>query len=185
MDNELSWEINPLDRRKQIQKGILIIVPLFFPVVIWALIKSGGLNFRQIIYTILGLIIFSLFVLLVNKFIPYPKRSYFLNNDSITISKGNKTKKYVWNDFECFYPYSERYNAAQSEMVQARKNIEGDIFYLKVKPKTATSKLTKVFTVVYSGANNSQLVKAFLLNHLPIEPMTGTTDLGFVFYEFQ
>jgi len=185
MDNVLNWEINPADKKEQIQKGILIVGPLLIPVAIWALIRGGGFSPTDIIHVIFGLIIFFLLILLVNKILPYPKRSYSLDNNGIIISKGNKTKTYLWSDFECFYPYSERYNATQSNIVQAGRNIEGEIFYLKAKPQNAISRFTKVFVVVYSGVTNSQTVKTFLLNHLPIKQMKGTTDLGFIFYEFQ
>jgi len=47
----------------------------------------------------------------INRFFPYPKRSYLLDDSDITVSKGSKTKKYLLNEFSSFFVYGYSYDS--------------------------------------------------------------------------
>ncbi len=201
MEAELKWQITSSKKRKQIQEGVLIIGPVligFIFLFLTSRFNIYNISFKEIIYAILGVIISFLLLLLINKIFPYQDRKYSLDNNGITISKGKKTKRYLWTDFECFHPYSEGrgfkpdvrprsldLEESREKIFEAGKKIEGYIFYLKKKQKNIFSKLYKVFVVVYSEIENQKAVNKFLSNHLPKKSMKNTTDLGLIFYEFK
>ena len=201
MNDEISWKITPSEKRKQIQKGILVIGPLIMGLLILVLtsrLALRNITFKEIIYSGLGVTISFILILLLNRIFPHKEKAYFLNDNGLIISKGKKTKQYSWNDFECFYPYSERYSfkpnlsSYQSDIEEKRgeifktgRSIEGEIFYLKKKPKNIFSKLYKVFVVIYSEINNQEAINRFLSNKLSRKLMKDTTDLGMIFYEFK
>jgi hypothetical protein len=199
MNDELNWKITPAEKREQIQKGVFVIGPLIIGFVFFALTSKSGMrsiSFKEITYSVLGAIVSFTLLLLINKIFPYKERIYSLSNNGLIISKGKKTKQYLWSDFECFYPYSERYgfkpNSYQpdieekrEEIFEAERGIEGEIFYLKKKSKNIFSKLYKVFVVVYSEINNQKAVNRFLSNQLSKKTVKTATDLGLVFYEFE
>ena len=143
----------------------------------------------------MGMVLSFGILLVVNKFLPYKERSYMLDNNGVTISRGRKTKFYSWNDFECFYPYSERFIASHSQdpaieekrekIYEVDKSIEGEIFYLRKKPNNILDRLHKTFVVIYSKADNFNEVNNFLVNYLERKAMQNSTDLGLVFYEFK
>jgi hypothetical protein len=196
---QLNWQITTKEKRKQVKKAILVAGPLIVGFAFFVLVASGRkINFVEIIYALSGIIILFFIFFLVNKFLPYPERTYLLADDKLVVSKGNKVKNYSWSEFECFYPYSERYGLKfykdqrsaeieekRGEIILVGKNIEGEIFYLKKKPKNIFTKLYKVFVVIYSEIDNQKAVNRFLSNQLSKKPMKDTTDLGMVFYEFK
>ena len=148
---------------------------------------------------VIAVILFLFF--LINKIFPYAERSYSMDNSGINITKGKRNKKYPWNEFECYYSYSERSRATakvvrkenenyigqsyRNTIYNEEKNLVGDIFYLKKRRKNFISKMYKKFVVVYGEAENSPTISKTLAHYLPRKKMTGTSDLGLVFYEFK
>ena len=141
-------------------------------------------------------------LLVINRFFPYKERTYFLDDNQLVISKGKKKKQYSWDEFEYFYPYSGRYKTKSYEglaqwspynigegqrekLFKTEKEVIGEIFYLKKKPKNLLSKLYRSFTIIYSEPNNNKEVLRFLSRHLERRDMKSTSDLGLVFYEFK
>jgi len=201
MDNELRWDITAVERRGQIQKAVVIIGPILLLIVISTvadtLAKNHDFSFKKIIAVAFGVIVCFLILLIVNRFFPYKQRSYILNNEGLTISKGKKIRRYLWSDFDCFYQYyAGGYGNYQSQyrydvtgdrrrILEAEKSIEGSIFYLKKIPKNIFAKLYKTFVVVYSEIANSNAVSDFLNSHLTQQTMSAKTELGLIFYEFK
>lgn len=139
---------------------------------------------------------------LANKFFPYAHRSYLMDNSGINITKGKRSKKYLWEEFEYYYPYSERSRtmakvdrnvgdendtgqSLRDAAYNTERNIAGDIFYLKRRKKNFVSKICKRFVVVYGEAENSHTISKTLSCYLPRKTMTSVSDLGLVFYEFK
>ncbi len=199
MENELAWEITSSEKKEQIKRGVFVIGSMLTVFIFFSLLSRRNMeniSFKEIIYGTLGVVGSFLLLLLINKIFPYRGKKYSLNDDGITISKGKTVKRYLWNDFECFYPYPEgrgfkpnlrprnlKLEESRKEIFKAGEGIEGEIFYLKKKSKSIFSKLYKIFVVVYSEIDNQKSVNRFLTNHLSREPMKDTTDLGMVFYE--
>ncbi|MCX6761082.1 MAG: hypothetical protein NTZ84_03215 [Candidatus Nealsonbacteria bacterium] len=196
MNNELGWKINSAEKKEQLQKGIIVIGPLLTGLAFIFLTERQGV--KEAIHEALFIAIIFIFAFLVNMIFPYKDRAYSLDDNGITVSKGKRNKRYLWSDFECFYPYSEGrgfkpnlrlrsldIEEKRKEIFEAGKGIEGEIFYLKKNPKGIVSKLHKVFVVVYSEINNQGEVNRFLSNKLPRKTMEDTTDLGMVSYEFK
>ena len=215
MEN-LIWKITAVEKKKRTQR---LIFRIWLPFIILGIIaatigypmlfsyhfitKGWIFILRQIIYTTIGVIGSLLLLLLINRFIPYQERSYFLDNNGLIISKGRKKKHYLWSDFEHFYPYSERYisgppqdvqqwhpqdyvaGGKREEIFKAESKTMGGIFYLKKKPKNILSKLYKSFVIIYSEPNNTNAVLKFLSSHLPTKQMKATSDLGLALYEFK
>ena len=208
MNNELKWEISRAERRGQIQKAVIIIGPILLLLVISTvantLIKNHGCSLKKIAAVVFFTILGFLVLLIINRFFPHKTRSYILNNNGLTVSKGKKTKKYLWGDFECFYPYYMNYSSLykpdesssfdiyrsdaageRRKMFEADKNIEGSIFYLKKKPENIFSRLYKSFVVIYSEVDNSNAVSDFLGSRLSQKIMSAKTELGLILYEFK
>jgi len=140
-----------------------------------------------------------LLALIINKLFPYQKRVYYFDHQRITISKGHKTKSYLWSDFECFYQYASQRGQQKSSrnsskfilkedierISEVAEKIQGHSFYLRRKKVSFLSKLYKIFVVIYSKPDNSKAVKKNLSKHLPQMAMESNTDLGLVFYQFR
>jgi hypothetical protein len=190
---ELKWEITPQEKRFKIDRFIKVAwFPFVCLAVSYLVIKIFKSNLQQIITELIIAIVVFVLIIAVNKIFPYKTRTYFLNEGGLVISKGNKQKKYFWNDFECFYNYSQRDNSwdakqnnKKSRIFMASKTVSGDIFYLKRKAINISDKLRKVFVVVYTETENNKQVNEFLSNHLSIKDIKSSSDLGLVHYEFK
>lgn len=215
MEN-ISWEITAKEKGGRTQK---VLFRLWFPLIILGIIAttvgypalftyhlfSQGWSYvlQQTIYTVFGVMASFIILLVINKFARYKERSYFLDNKGITISKGNKKKQYLWDEFDLFFIYSQRYitkspqvssnlhpqdslaGPQRENILRTEQEIVGDIFYLKKKPKNILSKLFKSFVVVYSEPDNTSSVNEFLSGHIQKKEMRATSDLGLVFCEFK
>jgi len=215
MEN-LNWKITSTERKERTKK---LIFRIWLPFIILGIVaatigypalftyhfitKGWVYILQQIFYTMIGVMGSLLLLLLINKFISYKERTYFLDNNGITIFKGEKKRYYFWSDFEYFHPYSERYipepprdfsqlhpqdsigGPEREKIFGAEQEIVGEIFYLKKKPKNIFSRLYKSFVVIYSEPNNAGTVNKFLSNYLQRKTMKATSDLGIVFYEFK
>ena len=211
----LKWEITPAERRKRVRKLIFI---AWFPLFILGVLASTitypasftydlllrGLPYvlKNALWTVAWVMLSTVILLIVNQFFPHKTRTYVLNNETISISRGRKGKTYSWEDFEYFYPYSKRYRTnlykgldnidphkigenQREKMFSAERDTTGELFYLKRKPEGFISKLFKVFVIVYSEPDNNTQVVNFLSRHLERKDMKSTSDLGMVFYEFK
>lgn len=201
MSNEvLTWEITPSEKRRQVRNFILKTWLIFVVLAILSFTNFFDWTLREgikpvlftVIHAAIGVVVSIWLFFLLNEFIPYKSRAYRLDDSGIVISKGKKKKYFSWNEFECFYPYRAYQNypnyleeSMRGQLLEAEKQIEGQIFYLKKKPTSFFSKLYKIFVVVYSKPNNSKEVSKFLAKHLPSRKMTPITDLGLVFYQFK
>lgn len=214
MEN-LSWEITREEKKERTKKVIFRIwLPLIILGIIAATIGYPALFsynifargwiyiVKQAFYTLIGIGISLLLLLVINKFALYKDRTYFLDDKGLTISKGKRKKIYLWADFEYFYSYSERYASKVSQSFQlhpqdsiggperekifgAEREIVGEIFYLKCRPRNIFAKLYKTFVVIYSEPNNLKVVNKFLSDHLQKKQMGAASDLGLIFYEFK
>lgn len=210
----LSWSITKKEKKEQIQKVLITVaIPLIILGIMAATIGYPGLFTDKLLSKGIAYILYDVFFMivviaaavflffLVNKIFPYAERSYFMDDSGINITKGKKNKKYSWDEFECYYPYSERSwvsakvvrkenenyigQSYRDTIHNEEKNLIGDIFYLKKKGKNFISKIYKKFVVVYGEAENSSTISRFLAHNLPRKTMTNTSDLGMVFYEFK
>lgn len=200
-DKFLSWEITSTEKRKQIQKFILIVGPIlvllffagmtYFPQSITYKIVSGGLPdfLNTVFYSVLGIIGSLILFFILNRFLIYRDRTFYFDDNGITISKGKKKKTFLWDEFECFYPYRQGYRKENNQLVDyaldASLQIQGQIFYLQKKQDNIFTKFYKAFVVIYSRPENSKSVSDFLSQHLIRKEMSATTDLGLVFYKFK
>ncbi len=200
-DNILTWKIIASEAKRRNQQ-LLFSLFLLFPYIllfvsIVAFSTESTMSLGERLFTILyimlviaGLILLSL---VINKIIPYKDRAYVLDDQGITVSKGNKEQRYLWTNLECFYQYggqqhySNKYMSKETmEKIDTTNNaITGRMFYLKEKRSGLLSKLYKVFVVVYSRLDNSDQVKSFLGLHLPQKTMRLTTDSGLIIYKFK
>ncbi len=203
----LTWEITPTEQRERNQRILIFLLSslaIFIGIIIATTFSSKVElsikdHLRAILYgvsVIVGIILLSF---IINKFFPYQKRIYYLDNQGITISKGNKKKYYLWNKFECFYQYASQSGRVKSSRYSNKyipeedikrigetgEKIQGQFFHLKKKSLGLLSKLYKIFVVVYAEPDNSEAVKNFLSKHLPQMIMKASTDLGLVFYQFK
>ncbi len=203
--NFLHWTITSKEKRERNQKMILIMV---IPLIGLVFITFGEQYFfsdyqiDQVFLSVVGVVVSVSIFFLINKVFPYAERTYSIDNLGISITKGKKNKKYLWEEFECYYPYSERgrvkakvkssnenkkYKGQQfrDTIFNTEKDIAGDIFYLKKKKTGFISKIYKKFVVVYGEAENSSKIRKILSCYLPRKRMRSSSDLGLVFYEFK
>jgi hypothetical protein len=211
----LEWQITPEEKRKRNKKLILIIWPLLIILIVISATTSYPLSnsfnslSKGIFYTKNGVILSLLLVvfipfilLLLNRVFLYKKRTYILDDNKLTVSKGKKKKEYLWSDFDFFYRYLSKYDTnpykgiskispyrygekERNKIFGSQKEIAGEIFYLKKKSNSLFSKLYKIFIVIYSEPENNDEVMKFLSTHLNKRPMKSTSDLGLVFYKFK
>jgi len=203
----LTWEITLTEQRERNQKILIFLLsslPIFIGIIITATFSLKVEFFikdhlRAILYGVSAIVGIILLFLVINKFFSYRKRIYYLDNQGITISKGNKKKYYLWNNFECFYQYASQRGRVKSSWYSNKyiseedikiigetgEEIQGQFFHLRKKSLGLLSKLYKIFVVVYAEPDNSEAVKNFLSKHLPQMTMKASTDLGLVFYQFK
>ena len=200
---EINWEITPLEKRKRTKRFILVTWLSFIGLLIsslfyfgsdftsWAL--RGGIKFalNRVFYIVIGAIGSILFFFLLNFILPYKKRTYFLDNEKLVISKGKKKKYFLWNEFDCFYLHrfyrgsSNKQDPTAKKILKAKQTIEGQIFYLRKKSTNFFARFYKVLVVIYSEPDNAKSVLNLLARHLPKKTMKSTSDLGLVFYQFK
>ncbi len=202
--SELRWEIKPGGKKEQKKQEfwvLLNLVPYLGFFLFIALAYSNYGSFFEILKSAIILMAIMAAVLYIRyKFGRDKERAYLLNEQGLTISRENKTKSYKWNDFECYYLYAFRGRGLENKDVLIStkdvgqitiktepqlEKINGNIFYLKKKPRSIKGKFTKTFVVVQAEPDNSAKVNEFLGKYLHLEKMTNTTDLGLVFYEFK
>lgn len=204
-NKELNWKITNEEQNERKQKEFKLLLkslPFVGLLLLVSIHESLHLDFILLIAVILLVSVVVLFVWdkISNK---VEERAYFLNEDGLTISKGDKIKSYAWRDFEYYYLYSIEPTASENKkfsgnshlskedweyMVETQRQFEkinGSTFYLKKKSKSLKRKLFKTFVVVQAEPDNSVKVNEFLSRHLNLEKMTSTTDLGLVSYEFK
>lgn len=206
-DELLTWEITPTEKRTRTGKFIsrswlilvgLVVFSLFYHTndfTSWLLREGLKPALTKVFGVIIGVSICIWLFFLLNKFLPYKKRVYQLNNAGIKIVEGKKKRHFSWNEFECFYPYRLYQSSpkdqrrpgetTKAEFLKVGQQAEGRIFYLKKKSKGLLSRFFKTFIVVRSEPNNSKTVMKFLSKHLSQKRMTSGTDLGLVFYQFK
>lgn len=184
----LDWEITSAEKRKQIQKFTLIGGPIIILVSLVVLISESSEDIFATISSIIGSFVL---LLVVNRLWPYHNRRYHLDDNGITISKGENEKTFLWSEFECFYLYSSERGHNGRMIGEVRRvhdmslQIQGQIFYLKRRQDGIIAKMRKVFVVVYSEPEKSNSVLNFLSQRLTKKEMSDTTDLGLVSYEFK
>lgn len=162
---------------------------------IFLFLLSQGNSLKEMVYAVLIIFGILLMLILINKIFPYKEKTYFLADGGMTISNGKKIQKYLWSDFECFYPYSEgrgfkpnpkprdtNLEKNREKFFESGRKAEGEMFYIK---KKSGNKFFKIFVVIRSKIDNQKMVNKFLSNYLTRRPMRGSTDLGLVFYEFK
>jgi hypothetical protein len=194
----INWEITGEERRNKINAGVLIIGPLIvFSFIGYISLWDGGmrLDAGDIIYASVGIMVAFTIAFLFNTFIRYKDRGYYLDENGITITKGNKRKYYAWEEFDSYYNYSEKVKKSlarkshlrryDTNIAETASKIDGDVFYLKKQTKNPLLKMCKFFIVVYSDIDNSKDVDIFLARFLEKREMENHTDLGLVFYGFK
>lgn len=207
----LTWSITSEEKRARTQNFITqAILPLLAIGVTVTTYGSVDFEFFELLYVdfvrafypalyvVSAILIFLLLSYVVNKSYPYPISSYACDSSGVTISKGRQKKKFSWNEFDYFYNYSERGKASYADNKQNKKNklmgyevldvkrlLLGDVFYLKKKKKGLISRLYKDFVVVYGEPDNSLKVKTFLSCYLIEKKMDWSSDMGLVFFEYK
>jgi hypothetical protein len=197
--HNLTWEITATETKAR----RTALIPIIFGTLV---IVLSGLAFEMrslriwingLIISVVIVIIFSLY----NYFVKYKSRTYQINTNGITVSKGTKQKTYNWGEFECFYKKKYHWDTnaykntvrnrqagiAVNEMSQASENysrIIGDAFLLKKRPVNFFEKLYKVFVFVYSEPSGGEIVYQTLKQHLAEHQYKPTTDSGLSKYEF-
>jgi hypothetical protein len=186
MNNELTWRITPLEKRKSFQQGIIIVGLMFISLFIRSLARGElDIEFQDGLYAVLSLAVSIPLLLLFNKIFPYKERAYHLSDNKVMISQGDKKKEYSWNEFDYFYSYLRVKGSLAPEILRETRETTGDIFYLRKKSKNPLSKLYKSFVIVYSESKNDKEVLNFLSRHLPRREKNITDELGLIFYEFK
>ena len=136
----LTWEITPQEQRERTEEVRLLWfgVVLFFvcSIIIEFLRRPRSkeefiISLYTAIFIIASLIVGFLIAFILNKRIPYPKISYYLDSQGITIIKGNKKKHFLWKDFECFYIYT----IVRSELNQRTKKSKIESFLEMLESK--------------------------------------------------
>lgn len=207
----ISWEITPVEQKERKLQGLRIIaklLPALLGMLFVHFLLSNDFTFSEALkaffyttlFVVMGIVAYYIFLM----YNPRNKeKTYFLDAAGIKISKGNSKESYLWNDFECYYPYVVIRNDPKNlkfsgnrtlskndrgkiiEILKEEQKISGQIFYLKKKPINILEKICKTFVIVKSEPYNSKLVDNFLSNHLLKKEMTATTDMGMVFLKFK
>jgi len=202
--SNLRWEIKPgeqKDQKKQEFWALLNLLPYFGLFLLIELNASGNNSFFRNLESVFVILAITIAVLYIRyKFGRDKEKAYFLSEQGLTISKGDKTKSYKWNDFECYYLYKftgrgleNKDNNIPSREVggmiigaeQRLEKINGKTYHLKKRSSGILGKFIKTFVVVQAEPDNSMKVNEFLSKHLNLEKMTNTSDLGLVSYEFK
>jgi len=208
-DDFLSWEITRTEKRDRVRQLLLAIGATFILVsVIGALLyrpfsfartySTGRLD--DFFYTAIMVVISTIgavyILFLMNKFLPYVERKYYLDNNGVTVWKGGRKKQFTWNELESFSVHQSMYfiestrdwpgEHMRKEMYLTSERIEGKVFYLFKRSKNKfLGFFYKTFVVLYSEPEISQKVLDFLLRYLPQRDMKPTVDLGLRFYYFK
>jgi hypothetical protein len=153
-----------------------------------------------------ALIIFLLAVLAraasINRYYPYAERSYRMDGQGITISKGKKIKNYRWEEFVDYFVPGDRVpiqdggvpagNEGGSEEIPVPSYLGNyapsldfrTTFYLNPKVH-GLRKLMRNYIVVYGEADNSRKVNDLLSSYLPRRKMEARDEAGLMHYEFK
>jgi F0F1-type ATP synthase membrane subunit c/vacuolar-type H+-ATPase subunit K len=143
----LTWEITPQEKREKTEKVRLlwfgVVLSFVCSIIIEVLGRSRSkeefiVSLYTAIFIIASVIFGFLIAFILNKRIPYPKISYYLDSQGITIIKGNKKKHFLWKDFECFYLYT----IVRSELNQRTKKSKIESFLEMLEDKK-TAKIGK------------------------------------------
>lgn len=217
-DKSLTWKITP-EEQKSRGHEYLILLLFSLPFVVWGIFstatsRENSFDYDQMweilsygglfILLVVGIIVV---ILILNKFFPYKERTYSLDDYGVTISKGGKKKTYSWDDFVCFYAYTEDRNSARpsissrnernririsentiKKLIGAGKKAEeivGQMFYLRKRSLTLWSQFYKVIVVVYSEPDNITTVRDFLSKHLPRKHTGANIDFRLTMYRFK
>jgi hypothetical protein len=138
----LTWEITPQEKRERTEKVRLlwfgVVLSFFCYIMIEVLGRSRSkeefiVSLYTAIFIIASVIVWFSIAFILNKRIPYPKISYYLDSQGITIIKGNKKKHFLWKDFECFYIYT----IVRSELNQRTKKSKIESFLERAEDRRA------------------------------------------------
>lgn len=140
-----------------------------------------------------SLLIFLLAVLAraawVNRYYPYAYRTYQMDKEGITISKGKKMKRYAWKELEDYFVLGDRIPAPDAGAANGGSDAFSaldfrTVFYLN--PKAYGWKgIMRKYIVIYGETDNSEKVNEFLASHLPRRKMEGRDEAGLMSYEFK
>ncbi len=184
---KLSWEITPREGKKRKLSNLSLTLILFLFLEI-GLFFSGDIHpddTKIYLFFILGTIGLFVFLLIINYFKKYPKRSYQLSSRGICLRLNNFKKCYNWDDFDYFYETPGVKEGRQTKKVKGLKEIEQQTtrpFYLKLKPKNIFQRILKGTVVVYGEPNNLIPLTDFLSAHLTKKEKLW---VGFVRYYFK
>jgi ATP/ADP translocase len=154
--NELRWEITSEENKERFKNFIFGSSVLIIGIIISSKIyrhyfsphrhlyeKDFQVILKELFIIILAYLVGASIFLLINKFVSYKNRKYILANDYLEISKGNKTKKYTWDEFNFFYnatePRKDPYARAdvleeRQELSEIKQEEVGITFYLRQFP---------------------------------------------------
>ncbi len=139
---------------------------------------------------------------LINRYFPYAERSYRMDGQGITISKGKKIKNYRWEEFVDYFVPGDRVPIQDGGVSAGNEGGSGEVpapnypknyapsldfrttFYLNPKVY-GLRKLMRNYVVVYGEADNSRKVNDFLSSYLPRRKMEARDEAGLMHYEFK
>lgn len=209
LNNSLAWEITGEEKRERTQKLLLVIGIPFVLMSAMGILFANSSSFsellsadslrsllREVAFVAIIAISAVLSLFVVNKFWPYADRKYQLDAGGVTISKGKRTKYFLWSELGNYFIYRS-FSAQRStrdrlleptkkQVSLAIKNIEGEVFYLAKKPKNILSRIfIKTFAVIYTEPDNSQNVNNFISRYLLLKKMSPFDKFGLKFYYFK
>lgn len=189
----IAWVIEKDEKRKRTREGIKRRIPYVFPILaLGAAIEYSKINSYIEPLIFVGIILLGFLVVYVATYIwPYKKRQYTLDELNILVTRGERSKKYAWEDFEYFFgdPDRKSYRNRNYKNKENRENyvkdmrgIEGESFYLKIKPSNILSRLVKNVLVIYTEPDNCNEVHDFLSQKLTER---NGLNLSLVHYQFK
>lgn len=190
---ELKWEITDTEKRKRTREGIKRKIPYVFPMLVSAaVIEYFKINSYILPLIFVVAIILGFLVVYVATYIyPYKKRQYVIDDSGIYVARGKKNRKYIWEDFDYFFSDPDRKSYGDSNyknkekresFVKDIKNIEGETFFLKLKPSDVFLRLINNVLVIYTEPDNRDKVYNFLSQKLTER---NGLNVSFVHYQFK
>ncbi len=191
----LQWEIKGSERRRQLRTIIMVAGPLLITFLVLFFLQSWIIDrsptFAEGAASGIAIVVGLSLLFAFSYFMPVFGRAYRFGRDGCTVTKGKRTGRFLWTDFESFYRYGDplwRYGnwpggLERVEMHEVSRRIEGSIFYLKKKPANWLEKyLYKTFIVIYSRPDNSEAVCRFLETYLSRVRATLQAEMGLAFF---
>lgn len=184
-DNTFEWTITSKEKRKRGWKSVPIILTTLVPVALLGFFYTR--SWRALLYNVLGIAIFLALFLIYNA-IPKKERRYRIDENGIFVAKGKREKTYVWNELEYFLketPTSvmmdanteglrrDELNTLDETATRVKnqalqyKNIHGQTYFLRKKPRNILEKIRPRCVVVYSEPNNDKQVATTMAKYIP------------------